>query len=94
MTKLSATATKPNAQDKAERTAHAAASIMNEERRASDAKVARLKALRMAKEAEAPALPEATKKPTPPRPAKQARAATIRKLALQPDNPTVVRKKS
>jgi hypothetical protein len=50
--------------DKAEKTTAAATAIIAEERRTADSKVARLKALRLAREAEAP----------PPAPRKASRA--------------------
>lgn len=55
--------TKSSAQAKAERTTEAATSILNEERRASDAKVARLRELRLARQAEFAAVPVVTPAP-------------------------------
>lgn len=70
-----------NSQDKADRTSQAASDIMSAERKASDAKVARLKALRLASQ---PDDPQAQPIMTTPAPRK-ARAAALRTLALQGD---------
>lgn len=67
------------AEDKAARTTRAANEILDRERQASDAKVARLRALRLSSEPEAPA-----KAPSPPAPTvRRKTAASLRTLALQ-----------
>lgn len=71
--------TKLSPQDKAQRTTQAANSIMDEERKASDAKVARLKALRLASQPSVSAA-DTARSPTARKP-----KAAKRSLALQGD---------
>lgn len=68
-----------SAQDKAERTTQTANTIMDEERRASNDKVARLKALRLKDQ---PSVPEAVEGPKTAPATKRPTAVSVRSLAL------------